>query len=123
VFKGATGELLTLNVETTDGVNGTVAVDNIRMATADGVETAISGCGTIIDGNGTTDINAATADAVVKVNGNSIVIVGATNSCVKVYSAGGELVEKFDSYDGEEITLDKGVYIVRVGDKAVKIKL
>ena len=122
-FKGACGELLTLNIQTAEGASGAVAVDNIRMATADGVENAIGGCGTIIDGNGTTDINAATADAVVKVNGNSIVIVGATNSCVKVYSAGGELVEKFDSYDGEDITLENGVYVVRVGNKAVKVKL
>ena len=121
-FKGATGELLTLDVQA-DGVNGTVSVDNIRMVTADGVENAIGGCGTTIDGNGTTGVNAASADAVVKVNGNSIVIVGAANSCVKVYSAGGALVESIDSYAGEEIILDKGVYIIRVGNKAVKVKL
>ena len=122
-FKGATGELVTLNVETAESASGTVAVDNIRMATADGVENAIGGCGTTIDGNGTTGVNVASADAVVKVNGNSIIISGAANSCVKVYSAGGALVESIDSYAGEEIILDKGVYIVRVGNKTVKVKL
>ena len=122
-FKGATGELLTLDVQAANGVSGTVAVDNIRMVTANGVENAISGCGTTIDGNGTTGIVASSADAAVKVNGSGVVIVGATNSSVKVYSADGALVEKIDSYAGEEIILDKGVYIVRIGNKTMKVKL
>jgi hypothetical protein len=42
---------------------------------------------------------------------------------VAVYSTGGALVEKIDCYAGEEITLDKGVYILRVGGKTVKVKL
>jgi len=42
---------------------------------------------------------------------------------VAVYSTNGALVEKIDTYAGEEITLDKGIYIVRVGDKAIKVKL
>ena len=122
-FTGNGGELLTLDVQAADGVNGTVAVDNIRMVTADGVETSIGGCGTIIDGNGTTGIVASSADAAVKVIGSSVVIVGATNSRVKVYSADGALVEKIDSYAGEEITLGKGVYVISIGSKAVKVKL
>ena len=42
---------------------------------------------------------------------------------VAVYTTSGALVEKINAYAGEEITLDKGVYIIRVGNKAVKIKL
>ena len=70
-----------------------------------------------------TNINAASADAIVKVNGNCITLVGAENSSVAIYSTSGALVEKIDAYAGEEITLDKGVYIVRVVGKAVKVKL
>ena len=70
-----------------------------------------------------TNIDAVSADAMVKVNGNCITLVGAENSSVAIYSTNGALVEKIDAYNGEEITLDKGVYIVRVGGKAVKVKL
>ena len=70
-----------------------------------------------------TNINAASADAIVKVNGNCITLVGAENSSVAIYSTNGALVHKYDSYAGEEIALDKGVYIVRVGGKTVKVKL
>ena len=52
-----------------------------------------------------------------------IQLTAAEGKAVAVYTAGGELVEKFDSYANEEIALDKGVYIVRVGNKAVKVKL
>ena len=70
-----------------------------------------------------TNINAASADAIVKVNGNCITLIGAENSSVAIYSTNGALVEKIDAYNGEEIALDKGVYIVRVGGKTVKVKL
>ena len=42
---------------------------------------------------------------------------------VAVYSIAGALIEKIDSYAGEEITLKKGVYIVRIGNKTMKVKL
>ena len=40
-----------------------------------------------------------------------------------IYAPNGALVEKIDNYAGEEIALDKGVYIVRVGNKTMKVKL
>ena len=42
---------------------------------------------------------------------------------IAIYTTNGALVEKIDSYTGEEITLDKGVYFVRVGNKTMKVKL
>ena len=42
---------------------------------------------------------------------------------VAVYAVNGALVEKIDCYAGEEIMLDKGIYVVRVGEKIIKIKL
>ena len=52
-----------------------------------------------------------------------IKFTGAEGKAVAVYSAAGALVEKIASYAGEEITLGKGVYILRVGGKTVKVKL
>ena len=122
-FSGNAGELVSLNVQVPNGTNGTVSVDNVRMVTADGIENAISGCGSIIDFNGTTDICDVSAGFVVKVNGNAITVIGANDSCVAVYSINGRLVANIDNYAGEEIVLDKGIYIVRVGNKTMKVNL
>jgi uncharacterized repeat protein (TIGR02543 family) len=70
-----------------------------------------------------TSINAISADATVKVNGNIITLVGAENSSISIYTTGGALVEKIDCYVGETISLDNGVYIVRIENKVVKIKI
>ena len=58
-----------------------------------------------------------------EVTAGGIQLTAAEGKAVAVYTAGGTLVEKIDAYAGEEITLDEGVYIVRVGKKAVKVKL
>ena len=52
-----------------------------------------------------------------------IQLTTAEGKAVAVYTTGGALVEKIDSYNGEEISLGKGVYVVRVGNKSVKVKL
>ena len=78
---------------------------------------------TIIGSFVATGISYVSADARIKVNGNSITLSGANNSAITIYTANGALVEKIDCYDGKEIILGKGVYIVRVDGKAVKVKL
>ena len=71
-----------------------------------------------------TDIEDVTEDVpTFEVTAGAIQFTAAEGKEVAVYTASGALVKIIDSYDGEEITLDKGVYIIRVGDKAVKIKL
>ena len=60
---------------------------------------------------------------VLKVTAGGIQFTDAEGKAVAVYTATGALVEKIDNYAGEEIALDKGVYIIHVGGKAVKIKL
>lgn len=70
-----------------------------------------------------TNISKVSEDATIKVNGNNITVINANNSSVAIYSAAGTLVEKIDNYAGEEIILDSGVYIVRIGKKVVKIKI
>ena len=71
---------------------------------------------------GIEDVTDEDASAI-EITGSGIQLTAAEGKAVAVYTAGGALVEKIDSYAGEEITLDKGIYIVRVGGKAVKVKL
>ena len=122
-FMGTDGELVTFDVEAADGTSGIVTVDNVIMATAEGVENVISGCGATIEVNGTTAIDSNDADATIKINGNIITLMNANNSSVAIYSSAGTLVEKIDSYSGEEIMLDNGIYIVRIENKVIKIKI
>lgn len=70
-----------------------------------------------------TNISGVSADATVKVNGNSITLSGANNNSITINTTNGTLIEKIDRYAGEEIMLDKGVYILRVGNKTMKVKL
>ena len=52
-----------------------------------------------------------------------IQFTAAEGKTITIYSTSGALVEKIDSYAGKEIILGKGVYIVRVGNKTMKVKL
>lgn len=54
---------------------------------------------------------------------NGILLTAAESKSVAVYTVSGALVTKIASYTGEEIVLDKGTYVVRVGGKAVKVQL
>ena len=58
-----------------------------------------------------------------EITAGGILFTAAEGKAITIYSTNGALVEKIDCYDGEEIMLDRGVYIVRVGGKAVKVKL
>lgn len=78
----------------------------------------------LFDINITTDIvSLADTDVTVKVYGNSIIVTGAENSAVSVYSTAGTLVRVISNYAGEAIVLDNGLYIVRTKDKTIKVKL
>ncbi|MBQ8222441.1 MAG: leucine-rich repeat domain-containing protein [Bacteroidales bacterium] len=50
-------------------------------------------------------------------------LIGAERIPIAIYTINGILVEKIDKYTGEDIFLDKGIYIVSVGNKTMKIKL
>ena len=114
-FANGIGELVTFDVQAADGVNGTVAVDNVRMVTADGVETAIGGCGTTIDGNGTTGVNTIDSNMfkVYTANG-ALVIESGKDMQLSLYSANGRLLEVLDVVAGKNIfdALPVGVYVV-----------
>ena len=58
-----------------------------------------------------------------EITSNGIQFTAADGEAISIYAANGALVEKISNYAGEEITLNKGVYIVRVGDKTMKVKL
>jgi len=74
------------------------------------------------DPTGIEDVTEEDAPAF-EITDGGIKFTDAEGKAVAVYTTAGALVEKIDSYAGEEITLDKGVYIVRVGNKTVKIGL
>ncbi len=79
---------------------------------------------TQFDINITTDIvSVADTDVTIKVYGNSIVVTGADNNSVSVYSIAGTLVKEINNYAGEPIVLDNGLYIVRTKNKTIKVKL
>ena len=71
----------------------------------------------------TTIDNIATETPTVVVTAGGIMVNGAEGKEVSVYNIVGTVVEKTSDYTGETIMLDKGVYIVRVGDKATKVRL
>lgn len=71
-----------------------------------------------------TGIENIEADApVFEITAGGIQFTAADGKMVAVYSMNGALIEKIDCYNGEEIMLDKGAYIIRVGGKSVKVKL
>ena len=74
-----------------------------------------------LDATGIEDVNAN--DIAIKVTANGIALFDADGKTVAIYSANGTRVANIDSYVGEEITLDRGVYIVRVGSNTLKVKL
>ena len=122
-FTDSADGLVTFNVEASEDLNDMVTVGNVRMVTADGIVNAIGGCGSTIEIGGTTGTDIINADAIVRVNGNSITLTNADNCSVVIYSAAGSVVERIDNYSGEEIALDGGIYIIRAGNRVVKIKL
>ena len=71
----------------------------------------------------TTIDNIATETPTVVVTAGGIMVNGAEGKEVSVYNIVGTVVERTSNYTGETIMLDKGVYIVRVGDKATKVRL
>ena len=70
-----------------------------------------------------TNVSEITAEVSLQINGNNISLSNANNSTVAIYTINGVLVKKIDKYASEEITLEKGVYIVSVENKTIKIKL
>ena len=58
-----------------------------------------------------------------EVTAGGLVLTAAEGKTVAVYSINGALVEKIDSYAGEKIALEKGVYILRVDSTTIKVKM
>ena len=73
------------------------------------------------DATGIDEVNAG--NVAIKTTVNGISLSGADGKAVAVYTTDGTCVAGIDSYAGNEIILDNGVYIVRVGNKALKVKL
>lgn len=71
-----------------------------------------------------TAIQNVTIDATnIEINNNSIILHNINNSTITIYTINGVLVKSIDNYAGEEIALDKGLYIVCIGNESIKIKI
>lgn len=55
--------------------------------------------------------------------GGGVRFVGVHNEPLSVYNTDGALVKNFITYSGETIVLEKGIYIISVGDANIKIVL
>ena len=55
--------------------------------------------------------------------GGGVRFVGVHNEPLSVYNTDGALVKNFITYSGEIIVLEKGIYIISVGDANTKIVL
>lgn len=67
--------------------------------------------------------NVVENEVAVKISAAGLSLEGCEGKPVAIYKANGSLVKNIDTYDGSEIVLDKCVYIVRVSNKVVKVKL
>ena len=122
-IEGNAGELVTFNVKADEAVSGSVAVDNVRVVTTDGVETAIGGCGSVIDINGTTGIASTDSDEFkVYTASGALVVESGKAMQISVYSLNGRLVETLNVTAGKNIfdALPAGTYVV--GNSKVIIK-
>ena len=60
----------------------------------------------------------------IRINNNSIVFETTRPENVKIYTVGGQMLKNIVSEVGTNtISLDKGVYIIRIGDKTAKVLL
>lgn len=59
----------------------------------------------------------------IEIAADGIQFTNAQGATITVYDITGLPVENVANYDGEKIALDKGIYIVRIGNKAMKIRM
>lgn len=71
------------------------------------------------DATGIDDIKAS--NIAIEVTANGMALLNAEGKTITVYTPNGICVADIDNYRGEEITLEKGIYIVRVGNNTIKV--
>ena len=75
-----------------------------------------------MDFNGVEDIAIDESEEMsVSVDGGKIIVNNALNCNVVVYTLAGQQVYSNNAYNGESISISKGVYIVKSGDKTIKV--
>ena len=71
-----------------------------------------------------TAINGIEAEnPIVEIAEDGIQCSNAQGATITVYDITGQPIEKAVNYNGEKIALDKGIYIIRIGNKAMKVRL
>ena len=72
---------------------------------------------------GATAIDNIQTDATITISEVGISLSSVDGKPIAIYTINGALIEKIDNYAGEEIMLEKGVYIICIGSKSIKVKL
>ena len=67
--------------------------------------------------------NVDAGDISITATANGIALLNAKGKAVTVHTPNGTRVASINSYAGEEINLEKGVYIVRTGDITIKVRI
>ena len=70
-----------------------------------------------------TAIDNIQTDATITISEVGISLSSVDGKPIAIYTINGALIEKIDNYAGEEIMLEKGVYIICIGSKSIKVKL
>lgn len=67
--------------------------------------------------------NITTNHTAFKITEDGILLLNAEGKIVTIHAVNGTVVSNINNYNGEKIVLNKGIYIVRVGNKTIKVKL
>ena len=120
------GELVYLTVRAAENYAGTsqITLDNIAFVESNREEHFFTPTSANVIGNIVTGVADADAGVVITTRGNDIIIANVSNGVeVKVYSADGALIRSEKSV-GDTICIEapvKGIYLIKVGTKTVKV--
>lgn len=120
------GDLVYLTVRAAENYVGTnqITLDNISFVESDREQHFFSPTSANVIGNIVTGVVAADAGVVITTRGNDIIVANVSNGLeVNVYSADGALIRSEKSV-GDTICVEapvKGIYLVKVGTKTVKV--
>ena len=120
------GDLVYLTVRAAENYVGTnqITLDNISFVESDREQHFFSPTSANVIGNIVTGVVAADAGVVITTRGNDIIVANVSNGLeVNVYSADGALIRSEKSV-GDTICIEapvKGIYLIKVGTKTVKV--
>lgn len=125
-YSDCDGELVYLTVRAAENYVGTnqITLDNISFVESDREQHFFSPTSANVIGNIVTGVADTDAGVVITTRGNDIIVANVSNGLeVNVYSADGALIRSEKSV-GDTICIEapvKGIYLIKVGTKTVKV--